>query len=43
MLRSLARGVAKKRMKDKGIVHICKPNKGYGSYFANHWREYVYR
>ena len=40
MLRSLARGVARKRMETKGIVKPCKRRGGI-SYFQNHWREYV--
>lgn len=43
MLRSLARGVARRRMEKKGISKPCKKNKRreQTSYFQNHWREYV--
>lgn len=43
MLRSLARGVARRRMEKKGVVKPCKKDKrrGIESYFQNHWREYV--
>jgi len=36
----LLRGVARNRMKKAGIVQACK-DKGTGSYFSKHWREFV--
>lgn len=39
-MRKLRRAVAKTNMKRKGIRRICKKT-GYGSYFAEHWREYI--
>lgn len=46
--RKIARGIALKRLKDAGMIKLCKktgdtqsPNKK-RSYFANHWREVVY-
>lgn len=35
-LRSLARDVAKNRMKKKGMRRICK-----GKFFAENWKKYV--
>ena len=39
-VRKLKRLVAKANMKKAGIHQPCK-NKGNGSYFSKHWREYL--
>lgn len=39
-MRSLRRLVARNRMRKAGIVQACK-DKGIGSYFSKHWREYL--
>ena len=45
MLRTIARNVAKNRMKRKGIIRLCSQYNHLGmkqdSYFSKHWREYV--
>lgn len=38
--RKLDRMVARNNMKKKGVVHINKEGAD-GSFFSNHWREYV--
>lgn len=38
MLRTIARNVARNRMKKAGYVKICKGNP---SYFSRHWRDFV--
>ena len=43
VFRSIARGVAKNHMKQKGMKRICKQNRqpnGH-TWFANNWREWV--
>ena len=40
-MRKLRRKVARERMKKAGIRQINKNPKGLGSYFADHWREFV--
>lgn len=40
-MRKLKRKVAHERMKKAGIRQINKNLKGLGSYFADHWREFV--
>ena len=39
-MRSLRRLVARNRMRKAGIIQGCK-DKGTGSYFSKHWREYL--
>ena len=39
--RKLARNVARWRMRQKGVTQINKKKSG-SSYFAEHWREFVY-
>lgn len=45
MLRTIARNVAKGRMKKKEIVRLCSQydhlGKKHDIYFSKHWREYV--
>lgn len=38
--RKLDREVAHNKMKKVGVIQLNK-DKGKGSFFANHWREYV--
>lgn len=44
-MRKLKRQVAKTRMKQAGIKHLCrqeeKEHKQHNSYFSRHWREAV--
>ena len=44
-MRKLARGIVRRRMKEMGMQHICKPivknAKKHNSKFAEHWKEYV--
>lgn len=44
-LRTLARGIAKNRMKDQGWTRICSSHNSKGekikSKFARHWYEFV--
>lgn len=44
-LRTLSRGIAKKNMRDQGLVRICSSHNFKGekakSKFARHWREFV--
>lgn len=46
-MRRIARSVAKTNMRKKGMVQFCKKIRGrsgqaaIGSYFSEHWREYV--
>ena len=42
-MRSLARGVAKNRMRRGGMVQICKGSRQGKSVFAKHWREFIYK
>ena len=40
--RKISRGVAKRRIHDKGISRACdKVNDKNSSYFSDHWRDYV--
>lgn len=41
MLRSIARGMAKKNLKRAGYAHFCKHSSGQNSWFSEHWREWV--
>lgn len=40
--RKLDRGIARKRMKEMGLVQVVKHKPGQTSWFASHWREYAY-
>lgn len=40
--RKLDRGIARRRMQKKGLVHVAKHERGQKSWFSAHWREYAY-
>lgn len=40
--RKIDRGIARRRMKEKGLVKVAKHKPGQRSWFASHWREYAY-
>lgn len=39
--RKISRGVAKRRIHEKGISRPCHKQGDDSSYFADHWRDYV--